>query len=177
MRGARDLVPLGPLINTGVGISFHFARQHDRAIEQYRQTLAIDPNFALAHHGLGWAYEQKRMYREAILEFQKASTLSAGNTLMLASLSHAYAVAGKRGEALKLLAELHEQSKRKYVSPYGIAIGYTGLREQNQAFEWLEKAFAERAGWLVLLKVEPRFDRLRADPRFADLVQRIGLEQ
>ena len=94
---------------------------------------------------------------------------------MLASLSHAYAVAGKRGEALKLLAELHEQSKRKYVSPYGIAIGYTALGEQDQVFEWLEKAFAERAGWLVLLKVEPRFDSLRADHRFTDLVQRIGL--
>ena len=94
---------------------------------------------------------------------------------MVASLSHAYAVAGKRGEAVKLLAELQEQSKREYVSPYGMAIGYIGLREKGQAFEWLEKAFAERAGWLVLLKVEPRFDSLRADPRFADLVQRIGL--
>src|SRR2546425_179137 len=128
-RRAQELDPLSPLMNTGLGSSFHFARQHDRAIEQYRQTLAIDPNFALAHHGLGWAYEQKRMYREAILEFQKASTLSAGNTLIVASLSHAYAVAGKRGEALKLLAELQEQSKRKYISPYGIAIGYTGLGE------------------------------------------------
>ena len=174
-RRAQELDPLSPLMNTGLGSCFHFARQHDRAIEQYRQTLAIDPNFALAHHGLGWAYEQKRMYREAILEFQKASTLSAGNTLIVASLSHAYAVAGKRGEALKLLAELQEQSKRKYISPYGIAIGYAGLGEQGQVFEWLEKAFAERAGWLVLLNVEPRFDSLRADPRFADLVQRIGL--
>ncbi|MCM3871315.1 MAG: tetratricopeptide repeat protein [Pyrinomonadaceae bacterium] len=163
-------------MNTGLGSSFHFARQHDQAIEQYRQTLEIDPNFALAHQGLGWAYEQKRMYREAILEFQKASTLSTGNTFILASLSHAYAVAGNRGEALRLLAELQEQSKRKYVSPYGMAIGYTGLREPGQAFEWLEKAFAERAGWLALLNVEPRFDSLRTDPRFANLVQRIGLE-
>ena len=176
MQEAQELDPLSPLMNTGLGYSFHFARQHDRAIEHYRQTLEIDPNFALAHHALGLAYEQKRMYSEAILEFQKASTLFPGNTLMVASLSHAYAVAGKRGEALKLLAELQEQSKRKYVSPYGMAIGYTGLREQGQVFEWLEKAFAERAGWLVLLKVEPRFDSLRADPRFADLVQRIGLE-
>jgi len=175
MREAQELDPLSPLMNTGLGHSFHFARQHDRAIEHYRQTLEIDPNFALAHHGLGLAYEQNGMYSEAILEFQKACTLFPGNTLMVASLSHAYAVAGKRSEALKLLAELQEQSKRRYVSPYGVALGYTGLREQNQAFEWLEKAFAERAGWLVLLKVEPRFDSLRADPRFADLVQRIGL--
>ena len=176
MRAAQELDPLSPLMNTGLGSSFHFARQHDRAIEQYRQTLEIDPNFALAHHGLGWAYEQKRMYTEAILESQKASTLSTGNTFMVASLSHAYAVGGQRDEALKLLAELQEQSKRKYVSPYAVAIGYAGLGEQGHVFEWLEKAFAERSGWLVLLKVEPRFDNLRADRRFAELLQRIGLE-
>ena len=176
MTLAQELDPLSPLMNTGLGSSFHFARQHDRAIEQYRQTLEIDPNFALAHQGLGAAYEQKRMYSEAIVEFQTATTLSRGNPFMVASLSHAYAVAGKRGEAVKLLAELQEQPKRKYVSAYGMAIGYAGLGEKGQALEWLEKAFVQRAGWLALLKVEPRFDSLRADPGFAELVQRIGLE-
>src|SRR5262249_20107585 len=93
----------------------------------------------------------------------------------LALLGHGYAVAGQRSQALELLEELVDLSKQRYISPYLIAIIYTGLGEKNSAFEWLEKTYEERSNMLVLLKVDPIFDRLRADPRFADLVRRVGL--
>ena len=93
---------------------------------------------------------------------------------MRAALGRAYAVAGKRDEALKMLNELKERAKRSYVSPVGIAIIYVGLGEKEQAFSWLEKAYEDRSTWLIFLKVEPRFDPLRSDPRFQSLLRRMN---
>ena len=143
-------------------------------------------------------YEQKGEYQTAIGEFQIAyalsggspvrpsslayayalarGTIAAGNPVYLSSLGHAYALAGNVVEARKVLRELDELSKHhRYVSPYERAVIHAGLGETEEAFAWLEKAYAERAGWLVYLQVEPRLDRLRADPRFANLVKRVGL--
>ena len=116
----------------------------------------------------------KGMYEEAIAEFQKSIELS-DDPVRRAVLGHAYAVAGRRGEAQKVINELKDLSKRRYFPPYYIALIYVGLGDKNQALEWLEKAFAERSANLTVLKAEPMFDPIRSDPRFQDLLRRVGL--
>ncbi|HET8670970.1 MAG TPA: protein kinase, partial [Candidatus Saccharimonadales bacterium] len=171
----RDLDPLSPTATANVGYPYYFARQYDRAIEYYRKALELDPNYSWSYLWIGQAYVEKGMYEEAIAEINKAITLSEGNTRAVATLGYAYAVAGKRGEAQKVIVELNEQSKLRYVSPYFIAVIHAGLGEKDQAFAWLEKAYQERHPYLTLLKVEPVFDNLRSDPRFQDLLRRVGL--
>jgi tetratricopeptide (TPR) repeat protein len=116
------------------------------------------------------------MYNEAIAEFHKAINLSGPEDKRgLVALSWVYAQMGKRGEAMRLLDELKESSKQGYFSPYDVAVVYTALGEKDQAFEWLQQAYEERSGALTHLKVDPRFDSLRLDPRFQDLLRRVGL--
>ncbi|MFN2566009.1 MAG: protein kinase [Gemmatimonadaceae bacterium] len=177
VRRAQDLDPLSVIITAAVGYAYYFARDYDRAIAQCRKALEFDPNFSRAHYNLGLVYEQKSMFGEAIAEFQRAVALS-GNTptpLYLAALGHAYARSGRRDDASKVLRELGELSKRRYVPPYHTAVVYVGLGETDRMFEWLKKAYDERSEWLVYLHVEPVFDSLRSNPRFADLVRRIGI--
>src|SRR5262249_44657510 len=155
--------------------SFYFARNYDRAIELYRKTIELDRNFIQAHIWLGEAYVQKALYPEAVAELQDAVALSGENHSVLAALGHAYAVSGKRAEALQTLNRLRELSKQTYVSPFGVASIYAGLGQKDQTFEWLEKAYAERHSYLIFLKVEPIWDSLRSDPRFTDLLRRMRL--
>ncbi len=114
------------------------------------------------------------MYREAIAEFQKGVQIS-GSPLMLALLGHAYAASGNKTEAQKVLRELGELQNRRYVSPYTLAAIYAGMSEKDQAFKWLEKAYEERDIWLMNLKVDPMFSKLRSDRRLTDLLARAGL--
>lgn len=151
------------------------AGQNDQAIEQLKKTLELDKSFVMARHYLGQAYERKVMYQEAIAELQKVRDLYGPSQIASGLLGHAYAVAGLRGEAQKMIEELKEQSQREYVCPYNIAIIHVGLGEKDQAFEWLEKAYEDRGDDLIYLEVEATFDPLRSDPRFTDLVRRIGL--
>jgi len=139
------------------------------------KALEMDPNYARAHISSGRSYERKRMFKEAIAEFQKAMALSERSPEVLADLGYLYAAAGQRDEALRVLNELRALAQHRYVLPYYPAVIYAGLGEKDLAFLWLEKAYTERAGQLAQLKMTPRFDRLRADPRFADLVRRVGL--
>ena len=176
MKRALELDPLSLVINADLGRTFYFARNHDQSLEQLRKTLDLDANFAVAHVFLGQVFEQNKMYEEAIAEFQKGSDLSGGSTYARARLGHAYAVAGKAGEAQKVLAQLKDLSKQKYVSAYDIALIYVGLGEKDQAFAWLERAYEERCPTLEFLKVEPSLDPLRSDPRFADLLRRMNLQ-
>ena len=175
IKRAAELAPLTPFTVTAVGYPFYYARQHDEAIRYFRRGLELDPNFFWGYLWIGQAYVEKRMYNEAIAEIEQAIALSAGNTRAIATLGYAYGVSGKRGEAQKVLNELKGRSERSYVSPYFIALIYTGLGEKDKAFEWLEKAYHERHPYLAFLKVEPVFDTLRSDPRFADLLRRIGV--
>lgn len=175
VRRAHELEPLSLSINTDFGFLPYLMRQYDRAIDEYRKALELDQNFIYTHWKLGLAYEQKAMYEEAIEEFRKAITLSGGSAQALVLLGHTYAVSGMRGEALKVLDELGELSKRKYVSSYRVAAIHLGLGEKERAFEWLWRAVEERDSWLAWLKVDPVLDDLRPDPRFADLVGRVGL--
>ena len=172
-RRAQELDPLSLPINMTLGWVLLNARQYDQSIEQLRKTLEMDPHFILTHHRLGLVYEQKGKYDEAIAEFREVINLSAGKPLGITALAHAYALAGKRAEAQKTLVESQEISKQRYVSSAAIALIYAALGDKDQAFTWLEKADKERDGTLARLKVDPRFDSLRSDPRFADLERRI----
>jgi TolB-like protein len=170
---AQELEPLSLSINVSVGLPFYWARQYDQAIEQFKKTIGMDQAFALAHVLLGQAYVQKGMDGEAIAELQTARQLD--NTPQVeAMLGYACAVSGRNSEAEQILRELEELSARRYVSPYFRALIYAGLGEKAQAFSWLNKAYEERNEWLVWLKVDPKLDSLRADPRFADLLHRVG---
>jgi tetratricopeptide (TPR) repeat protein len=151
-------------------------RRYDEAIEQFKQTLEMEADFAAAHDLLAWAYEQKGMYRETVTHFERALIVSPGSPDKLGALGHAHAVFEKKELARKALRELHKLSERRFVSAYDFAIIYVGLGDADQAFQWLERACEERSfSMLMSLKAEPRLDRLRLDPRFQELVRRVGL--
>ena len=169
-----DVDPLSLSINNAVARQFYFARRFDEAIEQCRRTLEMDPHFLPAHYRLGGVYLQKRMYQEAISEYQTTVELSARRPVMLAGLAYAYAVAGKRKEALRLLGDLQKLSRKQHIGPTLLVQIYAGLGETDQAFECLEKIYAGRYPLMIYLKADPAFDSLRSDPRFEDLLGRIG---
>jgi len=155
----------------------YFGRQYDDAITVGKKTLEMDQTFALAHQRLGMAYVGKKMYPEAIAEFKQAANNSNDAPLAIVSLGHAYAMSRNSKEALRVLAELKEMSQRRYVSAYSVATIYAGLGEKEQAFQWLQKANNERNTEIVFLKIDPRLDPLRDDPRFDELVKRVGIPQ
>ena len=176
-KSAAEIDPLSLPANMNVGWQYHWARQPDSAVEHLRKLLEMDPNFEQGRWGLGLAYEQKGMFEEAAAEFRKAADLSGGSPVYLAALGHAYALGGKKAEAMKVRDDLEERSKLRYVPPYWMATLYAGLGEREQAFRWLGKAYEERSGGLIWLGVDPRLDSLRTDPRFQGLVRRVGLPQ
>jgi serine/threonine-protein kinase len=179
LKRAQELDPLSLSIAVSAALPFYFApvraRQPDQAIEALRKIIALDQDFAPAHSLLGSAYEEKGMYEEAIAEQNKANQLDNDNTEYVSFLGHTYALAGKRDKAQQVLSELKERSKRQHVTAYSMATVYTGLGDISQALAWLQKACEARDEYLVYLKVDPAFDRLHSDPRFEDLLRRIGL--
>jgi len=174
IRRAQELDPLSLIINATGGYVFFFARRYDEAIAQCRRTLELNPGFYSGHSFLGWAYEQEKLYAQAISEYQKAIALEPGNPALAAELARACAAAGKRTEALKGISQLKELSKQRYVSPYLMAQIHAALGDIDQACAWLEKAYEERSGELCMLKVDPRNDPLRSEPRFQDLLRRMN---
>ena len=174
-KRALELDPVSPIINAWLGWRYFFARQYDAAIEQYLKTLEMDPTFVPAHLVLGQGYEQKSMPEKAIDELKKAVSLSGGSSLYVSSLAHAYAIAGRRSEAEMLLRQLNERARHTYVPAFHIAIIYAGLGQKDQALVWLEKGYQERSAGMVWLKVDPRFDFVRSDARFQNLLRRLGL--
>ncbi len=176
-KRAQELEPLSLITNSEVAISFYQARNYDQAIDQFQKTLELDPNFPPPLCFLPAAYEQKGMFEEATAGYQRAITVTKGtfNILAMASLGHVYAVSGRKTEARKILAELQRLSEHSYVPAYVVALIYAGLGEREKAFAWLDKAYEEHSFSLAYIKSEPRFDPLRSDPHFADLLRRIGL--
>jgi len=158
-----------------IGTIFYYAHQYDEAIAQLEKTINLEPRFVDAYQYLGQAYEQKKMYAQAIATYQKGMAQAERHPFLIASLGHAYALSGERDKAQQALAELREMSKQRYISPYLFAVIYAGLRDKEQAYAWLEKAYEDRSFFLIWLKVEPLFDPLHADPRFQDLLRRVGL--
>jgi tetratricopeptide (TPR) repeat protein len=174
IESAQELDPLSLVIGTRVGTFLYYAREYERAIEQLQRTLELDSHYAQAHFWLGLAYEQVGRYEAAAAELQKAIDTSGDDVEMIAALGHTYAVAGQRDAALTVLADLERRAQQRYVMPYYRVPIYVGLGDHDSAFEWLEKAFLERPEWLVYTNVYPVLDPLRADPRFASLLQRLG---
>jgi len=174
IRKAQEIDPLSLVINATAGWIFYYAHQYDQAIEEESKTLEIDPNFAIAHGRLAAAYEQRGMNNEAVEEYLKAETLLGETQEEIVALRQAYTVSGTRGFWRKQLDLAMERSKRQYVSASAIALYYARLGEREHAIQWLEKAYEERDA-LLWLKGDPRWDGLRSDPRFADLIRRVGL--
>ena len=170
---ARELDPLSLAANHGVGFASYAAGRYDQALEEFRKALELDPSFLLTQRFLGYTYVRKRMYPEALAAFQRARELG-DNYQSIFGLGLADAASGNRSKALQRMSELHELSKHTYVSPLPIAVIYAVLGEKDQAFEWLEKAYQERSALMVYLKVHGWFDNLRSDPRYEDLLRRVG---
>ncbi|HXM35743.1 MAG TPA: protein kinase [Pyrinomonadaceae bacterium] len=178
-KQALELDPLSLTINFELALAFYYARDYDQAIQQFQKTLELDANFPLVHAHLPAAYEQKGMYDQAIAGFQKGVALRGGTewSFSMSGLGHVYGVSGKKAEARAVLDELKQASQQEYVPADSIALVYAGLGEKDQAFTWLEKAYEEHAFKMAWLKVDPQWDSLRSDPRFADLLRRVGLPQ
>ena len=172
---AESLDPLSLIISSDLAEELLIAHRYDEATEQSRKTINMDSFFAPAHYVLGQAFVQKHMYHEAIAELQKAVELSGGSTAFTANLAYAYAVSGRRNEAVKILNDLKNRSQNGFSNAPEIALVYVGLDQKDQAMAWLEKAFEERFSPWVLMR--PAFDPLRSDPRFQDLLRRIGLNR
>jgi tetratricopeptide (TPR) repeat protein len=160
-------------LNTGLGVGLWMARRYDQAVQQLRKTLEIAPDYWYARMWLGTAYGAQGQWPEAIAEFNRVRQIEDSFPEILGRLGYVYARAGKKAEALKLLAELEQRSKRVYVPPYLRALIYAGLEEKEQTLYWLEKAFQERSGYLVWIRVQKEFDGLRSDPRFQEFVRRM----
>jgi TolB-like protein/DNA-binding winged helix-turn-helix (wHTH) protein/Flp pilus assembly protein TadD len=178
-KRAVELEPLSPIINFELGLAFYYARDYDRAIEQFQKTLELDQNFPPAHNFLPAAYEQKGMYNEALAELKSTIPLARGIewSQSQGGLGHLYAITGKKKEARRVLDELKHVSEQEYLPASSIAFIYAGLGEKDQAFVWLDKAYEEHAFQMQWIKMEPRWDSLRSDARFGNLLRRIGLPQ
>jgi DNA-binding winged helix-turn-helix (wHTH) protein/TolB-like protein len=173
-KRTEELEPLSFVASSHLGWIYYLSGQNDKAIEQCRKILERDPSSFPARRYLGLAYEAKGMYTEAIAEFQTGVKLS-GSPLMLALLGHAYAVSGKTAEAKQVLSDLQQLQGQRYISPYTVAAIHAGLGDQEQAFKWLETAVEERDIWLMNLKVDPVFVKLRSQRKFTDILARIRL--
>jgi TolB-like protein/Tfp pilus assembly protein PilF len=179
-KRTSELEPLSFTASSHLGWIFYLSGRNDEAIATCTKILNLEPNSFPARRYLGLAYEAKGMYPQAIDQFQQGVKIS-GSPLMLALLGHAYAASGKTADARKVLNDLRDLSEAqaadttRYVSPYTIAAIHTGLGDKDQAFQWLERANEERDVWLMNLKVDPVFAKLRSDKRFQDLLTRAGL--
>jgi len=175
-RRAQQLDPLSAESNTWLGIDLYYARQYDPAIEQLRKVIEMDPSYWIAHEWLGLAFQQKGQMREALAAFQRARQLSDFPQAR-ATLGSSFALTGNRSEALKLLSEMKELSKKRYVPPFDMATLYLGLGDKEQALTWLEKAYDERSWWMAWINVDPALDTLRSEPRFQAIVRKMNFPQ
>ena len=175
LKRTLELDPLSLIANTNLGMTYIYLRQYDRAIEQLRRTLELDPDFPPARQALADAYIAKGMYNEAIAIFHGSPEVEASFPIFVAPLGRAYAKTGRRREAEDVIKRLEENSRHGYVPPYFIAGIHAALGERDEAVASLERAYEERDVWLPRMKVDPAMESLSADPRFQDLVRRIGL--
>jgi TolB-like protein/DNA-binding winged helix-turn-helix (wHTH) protein/Tfp pilus assembly protein PilF len=175
MSKARELDPIESEPFAGEAVIAYHSRDYKALIEIDRAFVEEDPNNWLAHYWFGVGYEGSEQMLPAILEYQKAVALAAGDSDATAALAHAYAASGKKIEAQKILNKWLRQSETGYVSPYMIATIYAGLGNRDKSFEYLEKAYQERSGDLAyFLRADLRVDGLRSDPRFQDLLRRMN---
>jgi tetratricopeptide (TPR) repeat protein len=173
-KRATELDPYSIPIVANYGYLYYLARRPDEAIAIAKRAVAFDDSIPIGRQRLGLAYEQKGMWPEAIAEFEAAVKQSNGVQLSLASLAHVYAVSGHEVEARKILSELEDRAKRQFVSPYLLATVYAGLGDKRQALDLLEQAFTQDSIDIVRLKSDPELDQLHDEPRFQELLKKIG---
>ena len=172
---AQSLDPVSSIISRDMAQIFHFRREYDRALEQCDYTIEQNPQFSAAYWTLGLVQEQRGEPEEAIAAFQRAIELSPPSPRILGALARTYAIMGQKQESLRLLKELNELSKRRYISPFELALIYFSLGRMNEGFERLELAFQHRCFELITLRFDPRFDNVRGDARFVALLGQLGL--
>jgi len=166
--------PLSPVMGSHAGWIVSLSGNPDLAIEILNKAIEIEPNFARAHLHLGRAYEQQHSYVMAISELEKAVNLSGGEPNSKGSLGHAYAISGKTDRAIQMLHDLEGQTGQRYVPAYAIAVIYSGLRDNDNAMVWLQKAYEDRSTAMAFLRTDPELVGLHSDPRFKELSRRVG---
>jgi tetratricopeptide (TPR) repeat protein len=175
-KKAQELDPLSLQINSNLSLTYYMARQYDLAIDQAKRTLELDPNYARGLYRLGKSLIMKGRYEEAVSTFQKALSVSEDATY-LSGLGCAYAASNKKQDALKIIEQLNERSKNRYVSAYNIALIYIVLGDKENSFKYLEKALSERDDWLQQIGMEPLWDPLRSDSRYKDILRKMNFPQ
>ena len=171
---ALQLDPLSLIVNTDVGFQMFYARNYDDCIKQLRRTLQMDPAFPVAHLWLGRAYQQKGMFEESMAEYQATDAALPNWVVTIAGIGNLQGLAKKSADAQLTLAELETMSKSRYVTPYGVALVYAGMGKNDEAFRRLKQAFDDRAHWLVWIRLDPRWDSLRSDQRYTEMIRRMG---
>jgi serine/threonine-protein kinase len=175
IKRAQHLDPLSPVINAAAASTYRQKGDLDAAMEQCKGISELDPTFRFAHACLGGVHQKQGRYGEAIGEFRKAVEASGRASENLSALGHCYAISGRRSEAMATLKELEGKYAKRESAAFNLAAVYAGLGEKDQAFAWLEKDFQSRSGTLFQITFLPTFDTLRSDPRYADLLRRMGL--
>jgi eukaryotic-like serine/threonine-protein kinase len=175
MKNSQELDPLSLIINVAIGWASYMARRYDEAIEQLLRTVELDPNYPVTYWILGLLYRITGRYELAITAGEKGVNLSGGSPMMRAALAHTYRMSGRAKEALQVLDDLTKLAKHKYVAPHFLAGIYIGLGENQRAIDYLEKSYEEHSHWLIYLHIDPSMDALRNNPRFQDLLRRVGL--
>jgi tetratricopeptide (TPR) repeat protein len=170
LRWAQDLDPLSLTIGNEIAWTLYIAGDYEAALRQAWKTLALEPRFPAAQHTLGLANLQLGLFEDAIIELRNACACSGNHPAAQASLAGALAVTGARDEAAKILHALVEWSRERYISPYSLGTIYAALEEHTTAFQYLERAIAERDVWMVWLALDPRYAALRSDPRWTKLI-------
>jgi TolB-like protein/Tfp pilus assembly protein PilF len=175
IKKAQKYDPLSLIINSALGWGYYFIRQYDRAIEQSKKTLEMNPNFFWALYVLGISYLKDSNSVEALKVFQKASKISREHPLFLSHLGVAFAWSGETNKARDVVKKLEKRVEKKSSCSFFVALIHMALDDKEKAFEWLERSYKDRDLWLLFIKVDPLFDSLRSDPRFKELLKKINL--
>jgi TolB-like protein/DNA-binding winged helix-turn-helix (wHTH) protein/Flp pilus assembly protein TadD len=176
IRKAQELDPLSAVIATDLGKELYFVRRYDEALVELRRALELDPNFVSAHNWISDTLLEKRLYSDAVVELEKTRPFRE-ERVYIRQTAYLYARMGRRAEARTALAKSLQLSKGKQVSSGAVALTYAALGDKDESFQWLEKAYTERSSFMTSLKYWSVFDQLRGDPRFGDLLRRVGLPQ
>jgi serine/threonine protein kinase/tetratricopeptide (TPR) repeat protein len=181
IKRAQELDPVSTQTMGGLGHAYLVMQRYDESIPHFQKALDLYPSAAFIRAQLAWAYAMKRMYPQALAEYDKIAepdkSVATENQLVADGLGWVYAVSGRRADALRIAKEVEELSPHAYVDFYQLATIYAGLGEKDDAFRLLEKGYEERSAGMLYLAVDPFWDGMRSDPRYADLLRRIGLPQ
>jgi TolB-like protein/Tfp pilus assembly protein PilF len=170
-----QLDPLSAKLNTDLGFNLYYLHQYDQAITVLKTSLALDPNYLLAHLWLARTYQEMKMFNEALEEYNRILKKNKNWQVALGAIGYVYGITGRKQEAEKMLDSLIRLSRSSYISPYVFALVYASVNDKENAFRWLNQAYADRANWLVWFKLDPRWRLLYDDKRYAALVDKIGL--